>query len=124
MNKNSFIHCNVSRTVINEMRSFYPRKGLPRPFKFNYTSTWPTDDEILSWADGYLSRELEPCVKRVIELDGNDEEFMRVLKEPFITRQDIMTGYYPLHGVVLAYDLLSIAGNSSHLEFQTVQPPK
>jgi hypothetical protein len=106
------------------MRSIYPRTHWPHCFKFNYTLTWPTDKEILSWADGYLNRELEQCVKRVINLDSNDEEFVTVLNEPFITRRDIMNGDYPLRGVALAYNLLSIAGNSNRQEFQTVLTPE
>jgi len=73
VNENSFIHCNVNRSTIDEMSSFYPRRPRPRPFLFNFSSTWPTEDELLSWADGYLRPQLEPCVKRVIELDSNDD---------------------------------------------------
>ncbi|KAL7529486.1 hypothetical protein ACHAXR_002993 [Thalassiosira sp. AJA248-18] len=108
VNEKSFIHCDVSREVIDEMRSFYPRRPRQgdRPFLFNYSSSWPTDKELLSWADKYLRPQLDPCVKRVVELDSNDEDFMSVLNEPFILNKDIMSGVYPLKGVALAYNLL------------------
>ena len=64
VNDLSFIHCSVSKSVIEEMRSFYPRRPRPRPFLFNFSSTWPTEEEMLSWANGYLRPELEPCVKK------------------------------------------------------------
>ena len=76
VNEKSILHCNINRTVIEEMRSFYPRFAKPRPFLFNRTSfaqsMFPTEEELLEWADGYLRPELEPCVQRVIELDTND----------------------------------------------------
>ncbi|KAL7529695.1 hypothetical protein ACHAXR_003104 [Thalassiosira sp. AJA248-18] len=106
VNQHSFIHCNVSREVIDEMRAFYPRRSRPRPFLFKNSTSWPTDEELLSWADEYLRPQLEPCVKRVIELDNNDEDYISVLREPFIKKGDIMSGQYPLRGVALAYDLL------------------
>ena len=105
VNTKSFIHCDVS---IEEMRSFYPRRQRPRPFLFK-NSSWPTDEELLSWADKYLRPQLEPCVKRVIELDSNDEDYMSVLREPFIKNEDIMSGQYPLRGVALAYNILKNA---------------
>lgn len=108
VNQNSFIYCNVSREVIDEMRSLYPRRPRPRPFLFK-NSSWPTDEELLSWADKYLRPQLEPCVKRVIELDSNDEDYMSVLREPFIKNEDIMSGQYPLRGVALAYNVLRSA---------------
>ena len=108
VNTKSFIHCDVSREVIEEMRSFYPRRQRPRPFLFK-NSSWPTDEELLSWADKYLRPQLEPCVKRVIELDSNDEDYMSVLREPFIKNEDIMSGQYPLRGVALAYNVLKSA---------------
>ena len=43
----------------------------------------------------------------MIELDEKDEEYISVLKEPFILNHDIMSGLYPLRGVALAYNLLS-----------------
>ncbi|KAL7537627.1 hypothetical protein ACHAXR_007973 [Thalassiosira sp. AJA248-18] len=109
VNKKSFIHCDVSRKVIDEMRSFYPRsqQKRPRPFLFKNSSSWPTDEELLSWADKYLRPQLDPCVKRVVELDSNDEDFMSVLNEPFILNKDMMSGAYPLRGVALAYNLLT-----------------
>jgi len=106
VNKNSFIHCDVSRNVIEEMRSFYPRGQKPRPFLFTNSSRRPTDEELISWADSYLRPQLEPCVKRVIELDKNDNEYLRVLNEPFLLNNDIMSGVYPLRGVAVAYNLL------------------
>eukprot|EP01082_Thalassiosira_pseudonana_P007141 g7109.t1 g7109 contig23:1889206-1890636(-) len=109
VNIKSIIHCDVSREVIEEMRSFYPRVSIkPRPFTFKRASngTYPTDEELLNWADGYLRSHLEPCVKRVIELDTNDTAFREVLDEPFITDHGIMSGEYPLRGVASAYNLL------------------
>eukprot|EP00581_Thalassiosira_minuscula_P003683 CAMPEP_0183738368 /NCGR_PEP_ID=MMETSP0737-20130205/54361_1 /TAXON_ID=385413 /ORGANISM="Thalassiosira miniscula, Strain CCMP1093" /LENGTH=420 /DNA_ID=CAMNT_0025972887 /DNA_START=272 /DNA_END=1534 /DNA_ORIENTATION=+ len=109
VNPKSFVHCQVSREVIEEMRSFYPRidRDHPRPFLFKNFTSWPTDDELLSWSDSYLRPQLEPCVKRVIELDKNDDDYMEMLNEPFVLRKDIMNGIYPLRGVALAYNLLS-----------------
>ena len=110
VNIRSIIHCAVSREVIEEMRSFYPRTGeQPRYFFFNNRTTsspWPTDEELFAWVDNYLRPQLEPCVKRVIELDKNDTAFREVLDEPFITNKDIMSGEYPLRGVVQAYNVL------------------
>ncbi|ACI64399.1 predicted protein [Thalassiosira pseudonana CCMP1335] len=109
VNIKSIIHCDVSREVIEEMRSFYPRKGKPRRFAFEFNKAnglWPADEELLNWADGYLRSHLEPCVKRVIELDTNDTAFREVLDEPFITDHGIMSGEYPLRGVASAYNLL------------------
>ena len=117
VNQKSFIHCNVSREVIDEMRSFYPRRPRPRPFLFKKNSTaWPTDEELISWADGYLRPQLEPCVKKVIELDNNDEDYLGVLREPFILNKDIMSGQYPLRGVALAYDILRSPEKYQHIE--------
>ena len=97
MNQNSFIHCDVSREVIEKMRLFYPRTGVrPRHFLFKNSPSWRTDEELLSWADTYLRPQLKPCVKRVVELDSNDEDYMAVINEPFILNQDIMSGAYPL----------------------------
>lgn len=108
VNKKSFVHCDVSKDVIEEMRSFYPRRPRPRPFLFkNISSTWPTNEEMLAWADGYLRKELEPCVRRVIELDNDDAKYMSVLSEPFILNEEIMNGMYPLRGVMLAYNTLA-----------------
>lgn len=118
VNTKSLIHCTIKRDIIEEMRSFYPRRGRPRPFLFNHTSTWPTDSELLEWADGYLRPQLEPCIKRVIELDNNDEEYKKVLSEPFITDDGIMNGMYPFRGVALAYNLLRHSENTS--DFVTV----
>jgi hypothetical protein len=103
-NPKSFVHCDVNPNVIKEMRTFFPRvkKRVITAF-----TEWPTNEDLISWADGYLGQDLERCVKRVIELDTNDEEYMAVLNEPFILRPDIMSGVYPLRGVVLAYNLLS-----------------
>ena len=98
------------------MRSFYPRRGHPRPFLFADPSRWPTDGELLSWADGYLRPQLEPCVRRVMELDGDDGRYMEVLNEPFIVRKEVMTGVYPLRGVALAYNLLRSPEKSGNFE--------
>eukprot|EP00804_Cyclotella_cryptica_P011163 CCRYP_007702-RE/>CCRYP_007702-RE protein AED:0.04 eAED:0.04 QI:3750/1/1/1/0.71/0.62/8/190/1362 len=107
INPKSVVLCNVSRSVIEEMRAFYPRAPQKsRTFLFNRTSFWPTEQELLKWADRYLRRHLEPCVKKVIELDANDSAFREVLNEPFITNPDIMSGLYPLRGIELAYDTL------------------
>lgn len=97
------------------MRSFYPRRPRPRPFLLkNISSSWPTDQELLSWADSYLRPELEPCAKRVIELDNNDQSYMSVLNEPFIRDKEIMSGlYYPLRGIALAYNLLRNSGGDN-----------
>lgn len=114
----------MSRKVVEEMRSFYPRRPRPRPFLFNFSSSsslWPMEEEILSWADGYLRPQLEPCVKRVIELDNDDGDYMAVLKEPFILNEDIMSGAYPRRGVALAY--IRLLRNSPRInnDFVTVQ---
>ena len=94
VNHNSFIHCNVSRNVIEEMGSFYPRRPPPRPFLFQNSSSsslssWSTDEELISWADMHLRPQLDPCVKRVVKLDTNDEKYMAVLREQFILNKDI-----------------------------------
>lgn len=88
------------------MRKFYPRGQKPRPFLF-VNSTRPTDKELIQWADAYLRKELEPCVKEVIELDKNDARYQLMLKEKFIISTEIMSGVYPMKGVELAYSLLS-----------------
>jgi hypothetical protein len=105
-NPKSFVHCNVDQSVIEEMRTFFPRDQKKGRLITAFTE-WPTNEDLISWADGYLGEDLERCVKRVIELDSNDEEYMAVLNEPFILKPDIMSGVYPLRGVVLAYNLLS-----------------
>ena len=64
------------------------------------------DEELLSWADTYLRPQLDPCVKRVVEFDNNDKDYISILREPFILNKDIMSGAYPLRGVALAYNLL------------------
>jgi hypothetical protein len=108
INPQSFVHCNVSRSVIEEMRTFYPRAMKPRPFLFDRASTgfFPTEEELFHWADGYLRTELEPCVQRVIELDGDDSLYKKVVSEPFITNPDILSGQYPFGGVRTALDAL------------------
>jgi len=106
INPKSFVQCNVSRQIIEEMRKFYPRGQKPRPFLFN-NSTRPTDGELIAWADSFLREELSHCVENVIELDSNDELYKSMLKETPIVRPDIMTGSYPMRGVALAYSLLS-----------------
>lgn len=108
VNIKSIVHCNVSRGVIEEMRSYYPRAPRPRPFLFNRTSTgfFPTEEELLNWADGYLRPQLEPCVNRVIELDKNASAFREVVSEPFITNPDILNGNYPFRGIELALEYL------------------
>lgn len=54
----------------------------------------------------------------MIELDNNDEEYKKVLSEPFITDDGIMNGMYPFRGVALAYNLLRHPENTS--DFVTV----
>ena len=108
VNAKSFVHCNVSRSVIEEMRTFYPRAHKPRPFLFNRSSTgfYPTEEELFHWADGYLRPHLEPCVNRVIELDINTTAYKQVVSEPFITQYDILDGQYPSRGIEHALDVL------------------
>ncbi|KAL3797260.1 hypothetical protein HJC23_004552 [Cyclotella cryptica] len=108
VNAKSFVYCNISRSVVDEMRTFYPRAPKPRPFLFNRTSTgfWPTEEEMFTWADGYLRSQLEPCVRRVIELDVNDTAFREVLSEPFVTNHDLLSGQYPFRGIELALDAI------------------
>lgn len=105
-NPNSFIHCNVPREKVEMMRSFYPRGQRPRPFLFKNDSR-PTDAELLVWADEHLRKELEPCVNRVVELDKNDSLYYGMLKERFIVNPDIMSGVYPIRGVLLALRFLT-----------------
>ena len=50
----------------------------------------------------YSCTQLEPCVKRVIELDKNNAAYRKVLNEPFIHNHDIISGFYLLCGVTLA----------------------
>ena len=45
-------------------------------------------------------------MKRVVELDNNDEDYISILREPFILNNDIISGAYPFWGVALAYNLL------------------
>ncbi|KAL7484251.1 hypothetical protein ACHAW6_009891 [Cyclotella cf. meneghiniana] len=108
INIKSFVYCNVSRSVIDEMRTFYPRAPKPRPFLFNRTSKgfWPTEEELYTWADGYLRSQLEPCVRRVMELDANDTAFREVVSEPFISNHDLLSGQYPFQGIELALDAI------------------
>lgn len=103
-NEDSFIYCNVSRSVLDEMRSFYPRVKRPRPFLFARASTgfFPTEEELYNWADSYLRLQLEPCVDRVIQLDNNETLFRQVVSEPFITNLDVLNGLYPFKGIELA----------------------
>ncbi|KAL7460002.1 hypothetical protein ACHAXS_000472, partial [Conticribra weissflogii] len=107
LNTRSFVYCNVSHGVIKEMRSFYPRTKRPRRFYFhNRTkkSPWPTDEELFEWAEGYLLPELDSCIERVMELDKDDNLYLEVLNEAFITNPDIMSGEYPFRGVMRAYE--------------------
>lgn len=116
VNEKSVLHCNVNRSVIEEMRTFYPRESKTnRRFKLNNASSWPTQQELLKWADGYLRKELEPCVQRVIELDQNESAYREVLNQPFVTNLDIMDGMYPLRGIKFAQDALTGALTSSPL---------
>ena len=55
-------------------------------------------------------------MKKVIELDSNDEDYLAVLREPFILNKDIMSGQYPLRGVALAYDILRNTETYQHIE--------
>ena len=104
-NDSAFIHCNVNRSVIEEMRLYYPRGKKPREFLFS-NSTRPTNDELWAWADGYLRPELESCVQRVIELDRNTEKYLKMLREPFVVNNRVMSGEYSGRGVSLALDFL------------------
>ena len=88
------------------MREFYPRGQKSRPFLF-VNNTRPTDEELILWADGHLRKELEPCVKEVVELDKNYALYRSMLNEKFITNTEIMNGMYPRRGVMLAYSFLS-----------------
>jgi hypothetical protein len=108
LNLKSFVYCNVSRSVIEEMRMFYPRKQKPRPFLFERSSTgfFPTEEELFDWADKYLRPELEPCVDKVIELDTNETLYRQVVSEPFITNLVVLNGQYPFRGIKLALDSL------------------
>eukprot|EP00956_Cyclotella_meneghiniana_P011316 scaffold15934_cov52-Cyclotella_meneghiniana.AAC.4 len=108
VNVKSIVHCNISRDVIEEMRSYYPRAPRPRPFLFHRTSSgfFPTEEELLHWADGYLRPQLEPCVNRVIELDTDASAFREVVSEPFITNPDILNGNYPFRGIEMALEYL------------------
>ena len=107
INEKSIVHCNVNRSVIEEMRLFYPRtQKSKRTFVFNHTAYWPTEEELWEFANGYLRKELETCVRRVIELDTNDTAYREVLDEPFILNHDIMNGMYPLRGIERALDAL------------------
>jgi len=104
-NDNSFVHCIVNRSVIEEMRTYYPRGPKPRQFLFSNSSK-PTNDELRAWADGYLRPELEPCVQRVIELDRDEEQYLKMLREPFVVNNEVMSGEYSGRGVSLALDFL------------------
>ena len=107
INQKSIVHCNINRSVIEEMRAFYPRsQKSKRTFLFNNTAYWPTEEELWEFANGYLRKELEPCFQRVMELDTNDTAFREVLEEPFITDSNIMNGMYPLRGIERAIDTL------------------
>jgi hypothetical protein len=107
INGKSIVHCNVNRSVIEEMRSFYPRVlKEKRRFTFNDSSLWPTQQQLLEWADGYLRKELEPCIQRVIELDMNDTAYREVLNQPFIKNRAIMDGMYPFQGIEMVQDAL------------------
>ncbi|KAL7508474.1 hypothetical protein ACHAXN_005546 [Cyclotella atomus] len=106
LNVNSFISCNISLAVIEKMRSFYPRHAKPRPFLFNLSSPFPTEEELFNWADKYLRPELKPCVDRVIELDRNDTLYKQVASEPFITNLDVLNGQYPFRAIEFALDAL------------------
>ncbi|KAL7502335.1 hypothetical protein ACHAXN_000311, partial [Cyclotella atomus] len=110
INEKSIVHCNINRTVIKEMQYYYPRVTKPRPFLFNRsslkTNMYPAEQELLDWADGYLRKELEPCVQRVIELDKNESAFREVLREPLISNPDVVNGMYPLRGIKLVYHAL------------------
>ena len=67
---------------------------------------YPTEQELLDWADGFLRKELEPCVQRVIKLDKNESDFREVLREPLITNPEVVNGMSPLLGIKLVYDVL------------------
>lgn len=92
------------------MQFYYPRVKKPRPFLFNRSSfkteMYPSEQELLDWADGYLRKELAPCVQRAIDLDKNDTAFREVLQEPLIVNASIIDGMYPLRGIKLVYDAL------------------
>lgn len=90
------------------MRTYYPRAPRPRPFLFNRTSTGflPTHEELFAWADGYLRPQLEPCVRRVVELDKNDTAYKEVASQQFITNHDLLSGQYPFRGIRFALDAL------------------
>jgi hypothetical protein len=94
--------------VIETMRSFYPRHAKPRPFLFNQSSHFPSEDELFKWADAYLRPELKPCVDRVIELDRNATLYKQVASEPFITNLNVLNGKYPFMGIEFALDALSV----------------
>jgi hypothetical protein len=110
INEKSFVHFNINRTVIKDMQYYYPRVKKPRPFMFIRSSLemdmYPTEQELLDWADGFLRNELEPCVQRVIKLDKNESDFREVLREPLITNPEVVNGMYPLLGIKLVYDVL------------------
>lgn len=109
INPQAFVHCNVSRKVIEVMRIFYPRhpRGQkPRPFSFE-NNPFPTDEELLVWADQHLRKELEPCVEQVIALDKNNQMYDAMLKQKFIVNPDIMSGVYPMRGVAIAHSILT-----------------
>lgn len=88
------------------MRAFYPRAPRPRPFLFE-NNPFPTNEQLLDWADRHLRKELEPCVEQVIALDKDNQMYDAMLKQKFITNPDIMSGVYPMRGVALAHSMLS-----------------
>merc|ERR1719356_199796 len=110
VNERAFVHCRVSRSVIEEMRASYPRGQKPRPFLFS-NKTRPSDAELVEWADKLLRPELEPCVRRVIDLDGDDARYLSVLREPFITNGEIMRPEYWSKGIALALNFMSSLDN-------------
>lgn len=122
VNERSFVRCAVSPVVIAGMRSLYPRTTRPRLWHFDHASSWPTEEELYAWADEHLRPQLEPCVRRVVELDGDDAEYMRVLNEPFVVDKDIMSGAYPLRGLALAYGLLAGPAEALGGDFAPLPP--
>jgi len=118
INPESIVDCNVDPQIIQHLRSFYPRditKGpgryYPRPFSFSGMAIpgKPTNAELIQWADGILHPfflQKQSCFPRLQCLDQNDEAYIKVLRQPFLTKPDIMTGEYPLRGVSFAYDVM------------------
>ena len=113
LNTDRFVFCNISTTVIQEMRSYLPQdKGQSkrqRTWRFDKTKPRPTDAELVDWATEFLRPHLSGCVAEVVALDQDDAAYKRVLETPLVRNAELFQGESMAKGIASLWQSASNA---------------